>query len=461
MRVGHRQLVHQRRAVLHRHLDAPAEGQLARVGRMVAACPLGVLAGLDLVPQRDGIGPRGALRGIAVDVVPASVLQGDREDVHDRVVQRLAAGLGVHLLRVVGAGADHVVRVVAGVQDDLRDPRQVGDLAAHPERQVDQRLALVFGAVLLGEAVHDGALRLARFGQRHVVVGLGQSLVARGASREDPRDYRILAFVDRTRRALAAHRPVHRLHRQLAGVRGRIGFPRADLALARLARGDADVQRLLHGPEDHRLLQAEQRADAGGLRRTEMGDVVDPVLMQADRPHQVDLDFVPGRDAANEIFARLLHGLRHRQDRRDVVAGMRVVGGEEGIVHVELAHRRAVRPGRPFGTEALAGAQPEHGGAVPARMAARHVARRDHRMAVDRGHRHRGVVDDAVDDHLRDVALHRHAVGRHAGDLPGQLPLARQSGLRRIGLHVVQFHAPFPPRARQGTRGLAFGLRAV
>ena len=63
----------------------------------------------------------GATRGVAVHVVPAPVLQGDREDVHDAVIQRLAAGLRVHLLRIVRAGADHIVRVVAGVDDDLLD----------------------------------------------------------------------------------------------------------------------------------------------------------------------------------------------------------------------------------------------------------------------------------------------------------------------------------------------------
>ena len=98
--------------------------------------------------------------------------------------------------------------------------------------------------------------------------------------------------------------------------------------------------------------EPEQRADAGRGRRAEMGDVVDLVLVQADRPHQVDLDLVAGREAADQVAAGLRHGLRHGQHRRDVVAGVGVVRGEEGVVHVELAHRRAVRPGRPFRRDA-------------------------------------------------------------------------------------------------------------
>jgi hypothetical protein len=58
-------------------------------------------------------------------VVPAAVLQGDGEDVHDGMVQRLAAGLRVHLLRVVRPGPDHVVGVVGGVDGDLLDRVEV------------------------------------------------------------------------------------------------------------------------------------------------------------------------------------------------------------------------------------------------------------------------------------------------------------------------------------------------
>ena len=115
VRVGDGDLVGDDGAVGQRDLHAAAEGLLGDVQRVVAAGPLRVLHGGDLVPQRHGVRAGGALRGVGVDVVPGAVLQGDGEDVRDRVVQGLAAGRRVVLLRVVGAGADHVVRVVAGV----------------------------------------------------------------------------------------------------------------------------------------------------------------------------------------------------------------------------------------------------------------------------------------------------------------------------------------------------------
>ena len=68
-----------------------------------------------------------ALGGVRALVVPAAVLQRDREDVHQRVVQGLPAGRRVELLRVASAGADHVVGVVAGVEHDRRDLLQVAD----------------------------------------------------------------------------------------------------------------------------------------------------------------------------------------------------------------------------------------------------------------------------------------------------------------------------------------------
>ena len=52
MRVRDRDLVLDPAAVVQTHLDAGAERALRRVGAVVAARPLGVLAGLDPVPQR-------------------------------------------------------------------------------------------------------------------------------------------------------------------------------------------------------------------------------------------------------------------------------------------------------------------------------------------------------------------------------------------------------------------------
>ena len=150
------------------------------------------------------------------------------------------------------------------------------------------------------------------------------------------------------------------------------------------------MQRLLHRLEDHLLLQPEQRADAGGRGGAEMGDMVDLVLMQADRLHQVDLDLVARRQTADQVAPGPAEMLRYGQDGRDVVAGMGIVGGEEGVVHVELAHRRPIRPGRPFRRDDRVRLHAEDGGAGLAltrlvRMAERHHAGRDHGLAVDGG----------------------------------------------------------------------------
>ena len=56
-----------------------------------------------------------------------------------------------------------------------------------------------------------------------------------------------------------------------------------------------------HGLVDRLDLQAQQRADAGGSRRAQVGDVVDLVLVQADGLDQVDLDLVAGGDAADQV----------------------------------------------------------------------------------------------------------------------------------------------------------------
>ena len=95
-------------------------------------------------------------------MVPFPVLQRDGEDVHDAVVEGFTACVGVHLLRIARPGADHVVSVMAGVQDDAVDRLEVGDPLAHAEGEVDDRLALILGRMLLGVGFEDRALGLAR-----------------------------------------------------------------------------------------------------------------------------------------------------------------------------------------------------------------------------------------------------------------------------------------------------------
>ena len=100
--------------------------------------------------------------------MPAAVLQRDRENIHDGMVERLAARFRIHLLRIVGAGADHIMGVMAGMDHDPLDLGEIADLAAPSAREVDQRLALIFGRMLLGVGIEDGALGLALAGKRHL-----------------------------------------------------------------------------------------------------------------------------------------------------------------------------------------------------------------------------------------------------------------------------------------------------
>src|SRR5882757_8702473 len=105
----------------------------------------------------------------------------------------------------------------------------VADLWSHAAREVDQRLALIFGRMRLDVGVEDGALGLARLGQQH--------LVCRAGTAQQPGDEAILAFVDRRGAALAPHRAIDGFDGHLAGKGRGIGLPARDRALARLARG--------------------------------------------------------------------------------------------------------------------------------------------------------------------------------------------------------------------------------
>jgi hypothetical protein len=69
--------------------------------------------------------------------------------------------------------------------------------------------------------------RIARFGSRRQ-----GHLIMRLRPVQQPGDHAVLAFIDRARRAFAAHHAVNRLHRQLPGMCRRVGLPRADLAFA-------------------------------------------------------------------------------------------------------------------------------------------------------------------------------------------------------------------------------------
>jgi pyridoxine 4-dehydrogenase len=135
---------------------------------------------------------------------------------------------------------------------------------------------------------------------------------------------------------------------------------------------------------------------------------------------------IPGTGSADHLRENVAGAsitLSDREDRRDIVAWMAVFGGEEGVVIIEFAHRRAVRPGGPFSMNTHIGAKPEHRGAPWPGMRQRLIARRRHRVAIDRRDRHRGVVDDPVDDHFGNIGFDLDGVGGDLRDLPGKLVL--------------------------------------
>ena len=353
------------------------------------------------------------------------------------MVEGLPRGGRVELLGVVGAGPDHVMGVVAGVDGDGAHPPKVRDAAPEPAGEVDERLRLVLGRVLLGVGLENGASRLAGTGQGHVIAGFG-TIQEHG---DDP----VLALVDRCRRPLTAHRPIHRLDRHLAGEGRRVGLPGGDLALAGLPCRGGGVKRLPDGLEDDLGGQSEQGAEPGCHRGPEVGDVVDAVGVEGDRAGQVDLDLIGGGHRPDQVRAVAMTVLGHGQERRDVVPGMGVLGAQEGVVIVEVADRDRVGPRRPF--------RGDPGGARAAEEArTRRVgvaqclgAGAGHRRPGERGGGHRGVVDEAVDHHLSDLVVDRDGVGGESGQLPGQLLRAGQVGRAGVNPDLVLDHRPPSP----------------
>jgi hypothetical protein len=171
-----------------------------------------------------------------------------------------------------------------------------------------------------------------------------------------------------------------------------------------------------------------------------MGDVVDLVLVQADAFHEIDLNLVAGGDASGECRARQAAMLRHGKDRRDVVARMRIVGGEEGVVEVEFAHRHAVGPCRPFRRDALGGGKAEYGSAGQEGVSLRLRPGARHRAAHQRCGGNRRIVDDAIADHLDHIGVERDVVCGDRGDLPGELVFAGQIFGGFVGADLMRLH---------------------
>ncbi len=220
----------------------------------------------------------------------------------------------------------------------------------------------------------------------------------------------------------------------------RVSLPTADLTLARLTGRKTYVHRLLHRLINYPGGKIEERADSGGLCRTQMSDVIDAVLVQADRADQIDLNFVGRCNSADQINPRSARALAHCQNRWDVVAGMSKVSGEKRVVHVQLAHSRAIGPGRPFWREAPAARHTVDRSPILPRMCQGHAAGGDHRRAIGGSNRNCGNVDDAVGDHLSHIHWNADRVRGNSGYLPGQLIFFRKARGGRINAHIMQLH---------------------
>lgn len=190
------------------------------------------------------------------------------------------------------------------------------------------------------------------------------------------------------------------------------------------------MHRLLHRLVHDVGVQPQHRSDAARGRGAEVGDVVDAVRVQADALHQGDVDLVGGDDAPQQVGAAAPGVLGHGQQGRDVVPGVGVVGGEVGVVEVQLAHGRAVGPGRPFRGHAGPCGDTEDGRPGRGRVAECLGAGDGDRAAAQGGDGDGGVVDDPVDRRHRGPGVEVRCflgAGGHGRQLPGELLLAGQA----------------------------------
>jgi hypothetical protein len=178
--------------------------------------------------------------------------------------------------------------------------------------------------------------------------------------------------------------------------------------------------------EDDFDRQSEQAADPGHRRGRQMGDVVLLVLVERDRLHQRDLHLIGHNDRREQVGAAAPAVLGHGYESRDVVAGMRVVGGEKRVVEVEFPNSGGIRPPRPFGRDGDRCGQAEQCRAPRPQKAERLVSRIRDRSPLQRYQRHSGVVDNPAGHHLRGVRVDGTFGGCKLGECPGKLVCARQ-----------------------------------
>src|ERR1700691_1268514 len=167
--LGHGHLVADYRTALEGDDDPAPKRFFLGIMAVIALGPADIFDSRYLVPERDCFWTRGALGRVGFVVVPTAILQRDCENIHDRVVKRFPARLRVHLLRIVGAGADHIMRMMTGMDHDALDPCEIADLRSQPPREINQSLALIFGRVLFRIGIENRQLGLTMPGQQDAV----------------------------------------------------------------------------------------------------------------------------------------------------------------------------------------------------------------------------------------------------------------------------------------------------
>lgn len=203
------------------------------------------------------------------------------------------------------------------------------------------------------------------------------------------------------------------------------------------------MESLADGLVDGVDIEVQHGTDTSGDGRAEVSDVVNLPLVKAHALDEVDLDLVAGSDTADEFLAGEALVLCDGKDRRDVVARVGVLGGEEGVVVVELADGGAVGECGPLG--GVLTINTEDGGPVAARirrmrMRLSHDAGGGDRAADDGRHSNGGVVDDAVDDHVLGVGRNLDLVRGNLGDLVGEVLLNREILGGLVGAYFVINH---------------------
>ena len=72
--------------------------------------------------------------------MPRAILECNRENIHDAMVQCLTRAFGIEFLWIIATRANHVMRVVRCFDQNGLDLFEVGNFLTHSKRQINQCL---------------------------------------------------------------------------------------------------------------------------------------------------------------------------------------------------------------------------------------------------------------------------------------------------------------------------------